>query len=42
MKCQVTDEAPNLKTEDVILCCVARASAQPRGTMIDEYGTVVG
>jgi hypothetical protein len=35
------DEAPNLKTEYVIMCCVVRAIAYLRGAVIDGYGTMV-
>jgi hypothetical protein len=31
----------DLNTEDVILCCVIRAIAHPRGAVIDEYRAIV-
>jgi hypothetical protein len=32
------DEAPKLKTEDVIMCCLVRSVSQLRGAEIDQYG----
>jgi hypothetical protein len=35
------DDVPNVKTENVIMCCLLRAIAHLRGAMIDEYGEIV-
>jgi hypothetical protein len=39
-KCRVRDETPNLKAEDVIMCCVVTAVAH-LGAVTDEYGAVM-
>jgi hypothetical protein len=37
VKCRVTVEAPNLNSEDVIMCCLARANRNLKGAAILEY-----
>lgn len=40
-ECRVTDTVPYAGTEGVIVCCLLRATAHFRGSVIDESGSVV-
>jgi hypothetical protein len=37
----VRDDAPNLKTEDGVMCWLVRAVTYLRGMVIDEYGAMM-
>jgi hypothetical protein len=39
--CQVRDETPNLKTENVVRCYLAKAFYTLQETVINEYGVMV-
>jgi hypothetical protein len=35
------DEVPNIKTEDLIMCCVIREIAHFSEAVVDQYGVMV-